>query len=87
MRKLREENLYECERCCFGHFGMGKILAYIITACEEQHHGPFELFLLVLLFSPSPFNLFSLVKKISISVFIMFSDACEREKKIKRLYL
>ena len=62
---------------------MGKILAYIITACEEQHHGPFELFLLVLLFSPPPlFNLFSLVKKISISVFIMFSDACEREKKI-----
>ena len=60
---------------------MGKILAYIIKACEEQHHGPFELFLLVLLFSPPPFNLFSLVKKISISVFIMFSDACEREKK------
>ena len=33
---------------------MGKILAYIITGCEEQHHGPFELFLLVLYFSPPP---------------------------------
>ena len=30
---------YERERCCFGLFGMGKILGYI-AACEEQRHGP-----------------------------------------------
>ena len=55
MAKMNVLGKYECERCCFGLFGMGKVLGYKITACEEQchgpRHGPFGLISLFLLLS------------------------------------